>query len=270
MFTHAAMACRNLVREGFLGGPPVHMESFYCYELQGSYAGALLGDPKHWVRQLPGKLLHNIISHGVVRIAEYLQDSDPSVIAHSFTSACLRELGEEEIVDELRVIVSGRSGPTAYFTFSSQMRPSLHQFRLYGPANGLTLDDDEHSLIKLYGRRYKSYAEKFIPSFDFAAQRLRNITRNLGLFLQRDFHMKAGMKNLIEAFHRSIIKGDPLPISYRDMVLTCKIMDAIFAQVQSKRDRVDGNCELDNGQTAATPDRSPSGDHEARISVMQV
>ena len=36
------------------------------------YAGALLGDKQHWVRKLPGKLLHNIISHGIARIAEFL------------------------------------------------------------------------------------------------------------------------------------------------------------------------------------------------------
>jgi len=32
----------------------------------------LLSDKGHWVRRLPGKLLQNIISHGVARIAEFL------------------------------------------------------------------------------------------------------------------------------------------------------------------------------------------------------
>jgi predicted dehydrogenase len=237
LFTNAAMTCRKMVNEGFLGGAPVHMESFYCYELQGTYAGALLGDRTHWVRHLPGKLLHNIISHGIVRIAEYLQDDDPLVIAHGFTSPLLDELGEEEIVDELRVVIASRAGGTAYFTFSSQMRPSLHQFRLYGPVNGLILDDDDHSVVKLFGRRYKSYAQKFIPSFNFATQHLYNLKRNLTLFLRRDFHMKAGMKNLIEGFYCSITQGKPVPISYRDILLTCKIMDAIFAQTPQKRTR---------------------------------
>ena len=48
------------------------MESYYCYDLsEPGYATALLGDQQHWVRRLPGKLLHNIISHGVARIAEF-------------------------------------------------------------------------------------------------------------------------------------------------------------------------------------------------------
>jgi predicted dehydrogenase len=230
-FTHAAIRFRELVRQGYLGGDPVHMESYYCYELRGSYAGALLNDKAHWVRRLPGKLLHNIISHGIVRIAEYLQDDDPTVIAHGFASQLLQGLGEQEIMDELRVIIAGKNGTTAYFTFSSQMRPSLHQFRLHGPVNGLVLDDDEHSVIKLHGTRYKSYAEKFIPPLDFAGQQLGNFARNFNLFLKRDFHLKAGMKHLIEAFYRSITEGKPLPITYREIVLTCRIMDSIFTQI---------------------------------------
>jgi predicted dehydrogenase len=232
-FTHAAIRFRKLVRQGYLGGDPVHMESYYCYELRGSYAGALLGDKAHWVRRLPGKLLQNIISHGIVRIAEYLQDDDPKIIAHGFASPLLQSWGEEEIMDELRVIIAGRNGTTAYFTFSSQMRPSLHQFRLHGPVNGLVLDDDEHSVLKLPGARHKSYAEKFIPPLGFVRQQLGVFGRNLHLFLKRDFHMKAGMKHLIEAFYRSITEDGPLPIPYREILLTSRIMDAVFEQISS-------------------------------------
>lgn len=132
-FTHVARRMRALVQSGFLGSGPVHMESYYCYELSDTgYAGALLGDKQHWIRRLPGKLLQNIISHGVARIAEFLTSDSPEVIAQGFSSPFLTSRGETEIIDELRVIISEDSGATAYFTFSSQMRPSLHMFRIYG------------------------------------------------------------------------------------------------------------------------------------------
>src|SRR5256885_1139161 len=131
-FSHVTRRLRSLVQRGFLGGPPVHMESSYCYDLGDGYARALLADRQHWIRRLPGKLLHNIISHGVARIAEFLSGDRPRVIAHGFVSPRLRSLGEREIVDELRVIVDDGEGTTAYFTFSSQMRPTTHQFRVYG------------------------------------------------------------------------------------------------------------------------------------------
>lgn len=235
-FGHAARRMRDLVQSGFLGGAPVHMESYYCYELGTSdYAGALLGDKNHWVRSLPGKLLHNIISHGIARIAEFLSGPSPHVIAHGFTSPFLSGIGETEIIDELRVVVCDDRCATAYFTFSSQMRPALHQFRLYGPKNGLILDLNQETLIKLRGARYKSYAEKFVPPVMMAGQYLANLRSNLQSFLANEFHMKSGMKYLIESFYRSILEGTPLPISYREILLTARIMDAIFVQLNLKQ-----------------------------------
>src|SRR5882724_75283 len=202
-FTHVARRMRMLVQSGFLGNGPVHMESYYCYEIgRSGYAGALLGDKGHWVRRLPGKLLHNIISHGVARIAEFVSSESPQVIACGFVSPSLKKMGETEIIDELRVIICDEESTTAYFTFSSQMRPSLHQFRMYGSENGLILDHDDETLIKLRGARYKSYAEKFVPPLQFAAQYLGNLRGNLAKFLARDFHMKSGMKYLIASFYR--------------------------------------------------------------------
>jgi predicted dehydrogenase len=231
-FSHVARRMRTLVQSGFLGDGPLHIESCYGYELgRTGYAGALLGDKRHWLRHLPGKLLQNIISHGIARIAEFLTTDFPQVIAHGFTSPLLRSLGETEIIDELRVIISEDERTTAYFTFSSQMRPSLHQLRVYGSKNGFILDHDQETLIRLRGTRYKSYLEKFVPPLDRARQHLGNFATNLGTFLAGDFHVKSGMKYLIENFYRSIEEDSPLPISYREILLTARIMDVILAQL---------------------------------------
>jgi len=235
-FRHAARRMRALVQSGYLGGPPVHMESFYGYEIgRSEYASALLGNKSHWVRSLPGKLLQNVISHGVARIAEFMTSDSPDVIAYGFVSPFLRSRGETEIVDELRVIIAEDNGATAYFTFSSQMRPSLHQFRIYGPKNGLLMDQDQETLIKLRGVRFKSYLEKFLPPAQFARQYLGNLRGNLGLFLRSDFHMKSGMKYLIESFYRSIVEDSPVPIPYREIMLTARITDSIFDQLSRRQ-----------------------------------
>ncbi len=234
-FRHSARRMRSLVQSGILGSGPVHMESYYCYELgRSEYARALIGDKGHWVRRLPGKLLQNVISHGIARIAEFLTSESPKVMAHGFISPFLKSMGETEIIDELRVTISEEAGTTAYFTFSSQMRPALHQFSIYGTKNGLVVDQDQETLIKLRGDRFKSYLEKFLPPVMFAEQYLGNLRRNVGAFLGRDFHLKSGMKYLIESFYRSIVEGTPVPIPYREILLTTRIMDAIFAQLDVK------------------------------------
>lgn len=234
-FSPAARYMRELVGEGYLGGGPVHMESYYGYELGGAgYANALLGDKKHWVRGLPGGLMHNIISHGIARIAEFLISENPEVVACGFISPALAEAGETSLMDELRTIIHDENGATAYFTFSSQMKPSLHHFRIYGNANGICIDRDNETLIKLRGARRVSYLEQFLPPIDFARQYMGNLKRNIGLFLANDFHPKAGMKHLIQSFYRAIAEDAPLPIAYREIILTARIMDSIFEQINAQ------------------------------------
>jgi predicted dehydrogenase len=231
-FCHASRRMRALILNGYLGGPPVHMESYYGYDLGfGVYAKALLADQNHWVRKLPGQLLHNIISHSVARIAEHLQTDAPDIFAHGFVSPNLRQLGETEIVDELRVVITEAQRTTAYLTVSSQTRPLLNQFHAYGTKNGLSMDQQKQILIRHRGRAYPSYAEQFIPPLNLAKQYLSNLRFNFGLFLGRRFHQKQGMKFLTENFYKAVRGEAPPPIPYREILLTTRIMDSIFKQL---------------------------------------
>jgi predicted dehydrogenase len=235
-FTHAAMQMRKLIKGGYLGGPPVHMESYYCYDLgDPAYARAFWGDETHWVRSLPGKLLQNIISHGIAKIAEFLTGDSAKVIAHGFTSPLLKKV-ESDMTDELRVIVEDERQTTAYFTFSSQMRPVLHQFRIYGPKNSITVDDDHQTVILSNGRKFKSYLDQFLPPLLYCRQYCSNGARNIGKFIQGKFHMDSGLRFLIESFYRAVSSGSAVPIPYGEVILTSKIMDSIFDQLNGKED----------------------------------
>ena len=73
---------------GYPGGSPVHLESYWPVRLgDTSYVGLVLGNPSHWVRQLPGRLIHNIISHGIARLAEFLDDGQIEIVARSSSKA---------------------------------------------------------------------------------------------------------------------------------------------------------------------------------------
>ena len=235
-FSHVALRMRSLVGAGYLGGAPVHMESYCGYAL-GDLSGvrALPDDKQPCVRRLRGQLLQAKISQGIARIAEFLSGDAPHVIAHGFASSPVKQSNESEIVDELRVVISEAQGTTGYFTFSSQMRPLIHQLRIYGPKNGLVLDQDHEILIQLRGQKLKSYADIFVPPVLFAKQHLGNLTTNARLFLGRDLHMDFGMKYLIESFYRAIREDAPVPIPYREIVLTARIADAIFEQISASR-----------------------------------
>jgi predicted dehydrogenase len=234
-FTLEMIEMRRLIKKGFLGGKPIHLESYFSYDLgDTSYVGALLGNPQHWVRQLPGQLLHNIISHGIAKLAEFLGDEPTEIVATAHQSEQLGNLGPHEILDELRVLIRDKSGMTAFFCFSTQIR-GLNQLRTYGSAGSITADCITGSVIRNTNRSYKSYLTYFIPPLKTAREHLRNARVNMVNFLRRRLYQDFGMKELIERFYKSVRLGMPVPIPYREIMLTARIMDEIFAQIYPNR-----------------------------------
>jgi predicted dehydrogenase len=231
-FTLEMLEMRRLVAQGFLGGKPVHLESHFSYNLgDASYVGPLLGNRKHWVRQLPGQLLHNILSHGIAKLCEFLDDDLVEIIATAHQSPQLRELGGEEILDELRVLIRDASGTTAFFCFSTQLRPGLNLLRICGPANSLTVDHASGSVLRHVNRSYKSYLTYFVPPLKNARQHFHNARANFASFLRGRLHQDSGMKELIERFYQSIRNQGAPPLPYREILLTARIMDEIFEQI---------------------------------------
>jgi predicted dehydrogenase len=231
-FTPEMLKMRQIVQQGFLGEKPIHLESSFSYDLgDASYVAPLLGNRMHWVRQLPGQLLHNIISHGIAKLAEFLDDDLAEIVARADQSPQLRSLGGEEVRDELRVLIRDQSGTTAFFFFSTQVKPALNELRIFGQANSIVVDHTSGSLIRSKDRPYKSYLTYFVPPLQNAREHLRNAGANVTNFLRRRLYQDFGMKELIERFYNSIRLGGPPPIPYRQIVLTARIMDEIFKQI---------------------------------------
>lgn len=237
-FTLEMLEMRRLTKQGFLGGKPVHLESYWSYDLGDiSYVGPVLGNRAHWVRQLPGQLFHNIISHGIAKLAEFLDDELTEVVASAHQSQQLRSLGAQEVLDELRVLIRDKSGTTAFFCFSTQIK-GLNQLHIYGPAGSLSADIITGSLVRNQTRSYKSYLTYFVPPLKNAREHLRNLRLNVTNFLRRRLYQDFGMKELIERFYNSIRTEGPPPIPYREILLTARIMDEVFAQIYPSRERV--------------------------------
>jgi predicted dehydrogenase len=234
-FTLETLAMRRLVSEGFLGGKPIHLESHFSYDLgDRSYIGALLSNPQHWVRQLPGQLLHNIISHGIAKLAEFLDDEIIEIVAIAGQSPQLRDLGGEEILDELRVLIRDKMGTTAFFSFSTEIK-GLNQLRIWGSTGSIVVDQTSGSVIPNRYCAYKSYLTYFIPPLQAARQHFRNARINVINFLRQRLYQDFGMKELIERFYNSVRLNSPPPIPYREILLTARMMDEIFAQIYPAR-----------------------------------
>jgi predicted dehydrogenase len=233
-FSHAAIRMRELIANGFLGGNPVHMDSVWCYPFTDpGYAKAILGDANHWIRKLPGRYLHDILPHGIARIAEYMQCDNPTVIAHGSVSPMLQSMGENDIIDELRVIIHDKANMSAYYTFSSQITPPIKQFKIHGPKKSLILDHEHQTVIEI-SKNYKLYLNHILSPLDDAKKYAANSLGNFKRFIGRKHHFEYGRRYLIEQFYRSIAEGTPLPVSYREIILTTRILDNIFQQIYSR------------------------------------
>ncbi len=237
-FTLEMRQMRRLVSQGFLGGPPVHLESHWPYDLSDmSYVGPLLGDRNHWVRQLPGQLFHNVVSHGIAKLAEFLDGDLAEVIATAEQSPKLRSLGGEEVLDELRVMIRDKRGTTAFFCFSTQIKPGRSELRIFGPSNSITVDQASGTLFSHKNRKWKSYLTYFVPPLLLSVDSFKAARSNVGHFLGRRLYQDSGMTELMKQFYGSIREQTEPPISYREILLTARIMDQIFVQVYPRETR---------------------------------
>jgi predicted dehydrogenase len=254
-FTREMLKMRRLVQQGFLGGKPVHLESIFSYDLgDKDYVGSFLGSRQHWVRQLPGQLLHNLISHGLAKLVEFLDDDLAEIVARADQSPRLRSLGGEEVRDELRVLIRDQSGTTASFCFSTQIKPALNELRIFGRANSIVVDNVSGSLIRSKNRSYKSYLTYFVPPLQNAREHLGNAASNITNFLRRRLYQDFGMKELIERFYNSIRSRGAPPIPYREIILTARIMDEIFAQIYPAQEQaVDKHSSVMTGEAPLPP-----------------
>ena len=235
-FSPETLRLRQLVRDGYLGGPPIHLESIQCYSHEDpTYGRAVLADPNHWVRRLPGSLLHNLISHGVAKIAEFLSGDAPTLQSINFSSPFLTQHGYTDIVDEVRAVLRDDQGTTAFFLFTTQFGAGSNELRLFGKAGNLVLDNTYRTVLRIRPSHHKSYLRYFLAPLAQAREQARNSYVSLRQFAAKDFQMDFGMRKLMDLFYRAIRENGPDPIPASEILRTARIMDAIFQQMPSSK-----------------------------------
>jgi predicted dehydrogenase len=230
-FESPALALKEFVAKGNLGDP-IHIESYYGYDLAGGFGQALLSDDRHWVHQLPGRLFQNIIDHAINKIIPFLPDEPVEIIARAYRRRPLNGDRTDGVLDELRVIILA-GGVSAYLTFSSHARPVGHFMRVYGTKNTAHIDFALRSMSVEEKQTVPSAWGRLLPPFQSSWQALRQATQNVREFAGSRFHFFAGMNRLLSLFYESILHDTPVPIPYKDILRVSEIMDEISGQVYS-------------------------------------
>lgn len=234
-FEPPALEMRKLISDGVLGDP-VHVESWFGYNLSGPFGQAILGSPDHWVHQLPGKLFQNNLNHLLNKITEFIEDEKPEVIAKAWRSDSTIYYGDtrDDLYDELRLLIKGKR-VSAYGTFTSTVKPVAQFARIYGTKNIIEMDYNSRTVTVDSGVTLPSAIGRLMAGFMKSKSYLKTSVRNAWKFIKNDYHYFSGMNLLIRKFYESIVEDKPLPISTQSMLRIAWIMDEIFNQVDLSR-----------------------------------
>ncbi len=232
-FDPPSLEMRQLVAEGVLGDP-VHIESWFGYNLSGPFGKVILGSPEHWVHRLPGKLFQNNINHMLNKVTEFIEDERPEVHAMAWRRDAAEPFGDvrDELKDELRIMIRGQR-VSAYGTFTAAVKPVAHFSRIYGTNSILHLDFISRTVTVDRGPTLPSAIGRLAAGFSQTAEYARAAARNAARFATSDYHFFAGMNELIKRFYDSILHGAPLPISTDSMLRIAWIMDEVFRQIHA-------------------------------------
>ncbi len=230
-----ALDLMEAVAKGLVG-EPLHVESFYGYDLRGSYGTAIFGKPGHWVHDLPGALLRNNIDHLLNKITPFMPDERPAIQAMGWVQRQRRYGDRRDAAhDELRVVLRGEK-VSAYATFSAHVRPAAHFVRVYGTKNTVHADFVGRTVTLVRGSRLPGAIGRMAIGFAQALEHLRAATRNAVRFARSEFQFFAGLERLMALYYQSILQGSPPPIPHRDILRIAEWADEIVGQVAGPRD----------------------------------
>lgn len=238
-FDPPAMEFKKLLAEGAIG-EPVHVEAFIGYDLAGAYGQALMGDARHWVHALPGKLFQNMMDHIFNRIVPLLPEGEVEVDAHAYKRrAAVRGDATDAMLDELRVYLRG-GGVSGFGSLCSHARPVANTLKVYGTKNTVELDFANRTVVLAASQRYPSALGRLMPPFQMAARYLAQGRRNVGAFRRYEFQYFAGMSTLLEMFYEAIRTGGAPPIPYGEILRVVDVMDRVIEQVYPVAGSADG------------------------------
>lgn len=233
-FEPISRTMRSLIADGVLGDP-VHVESFMGYALDGQFGKPVFADSNHWVHELPGRIVHNVIDHLLYKVTEFIPDEGPLVFAHSGQRAH-RTNPAFDLPDEVRLVIAGRD-VTAYATFSAHARPLSHSLVVYGTRNTMHLDFLAGTLTLGSSSTLPGAMGRLARAFDQSWQHFQAGAQNVLRFARSDFHVMSGLRHLIEAFHASIRNDTSPPVAYPEILRISRIVDQVFLQLDPPQRR---------------------------------
>jgi predicted dehydrogenase len=227
-FDPVARALRTLMADGVVG-EPVHVESFFGYSFSGTFGSCVFADREHWVNQLPGKLVHNVIDHVLNKVVEFVGER-ATVHVQAWQRGSERD-PTFNMPDEVRVILVDTS-VSAFATFTSHARPVAHFLNVYGTKSTVRLDFDIGTITLAPTTALPGALGRLSRTFGGGLQYLQQGTTNVVRFVRGEYHTLAGLDFLIDAFYESVRQDSAVPVPYSDILKVAAMTDVVLARLR--------------------------------------
>ncbi len=106
-------------------------------------------------------------------------------------------------------MIRDKRGTTAFFCFSTQIKPGRSELRIFGPGNSITVDQASGTVLSHKNRKWKSYLTYFGPPLLLSAESFKAARSNVA------HSWAVACTELMSQFYGSIRAQTEPPISAR-------------------------------------------------------
>ena len=211
-------------------GDIIHLISTMGYNIDGPFGSVSMGDPLHWLHQLPGGLAQNNISHPISLILGLMQGE------HIVINASGRRLRKkryhdvrDNFFDEIRADLS-TSTTSAHLIFSAHARPVQLNITAFGTKRTASASLDSRTIRYIQGSNLPGPFAKVQWSYFDAKEAIREFFHNTGQMAKAKLHYFASMHDLFNRFYSAIQGQREMPVPMSEAIRVTHIMDDIIHQ----------------------------------------
>lgn len=228
-FDPIAREMRRKIQSGAIG-EVVHLNSHFGYNLAGPFGWPVLTNSDHWVRGLPAQVIYNVADHILNKICEFLPGKDAVVETMIWPGEYASS--RDDMASEMRVLI--KDGQiTATATFSSAIRPVLHRFEVFGTRGSMALDFALGILSTDQTPRHRSALGALLSGYGESWRKFKYANKNVARLTQGQFGYFSGLQFLFRSFYRSILRDDPVPIPYDQILKVSSLAERVLLHPRS-------------------------------------
>lgn len=188
------------------------------------FQGAEIGEQQkgeHWVQQLPGGGLHNLVSHPLYLVRRFAGPiQDLRVVA---------QLAAGDHLEEVRVVARGVEA-LVNVTLSVHTRPFMNRLTLYGTRATVEVNLNNMTLIERRPKRLPKLIGKVWPNLNEAGQLFTATVRNTVAFVRGRQRFYPGIGAHLRLLYDQVSRGELPPVSANEARDVVAWYDEILAQ----------------------------------------